>query len=155
MIAIYAGKTPIIWMLITSLAHMPVPWVHCHSDPDCTELASHLQCYHEDAQSMEWELGGGWHIHWLCQDCSSEDDGFTADPPMDQPLAKCEQMIFDQATASQWLRRVKSSGQHATSNLSNTIRDGEFVPASYQRQTRWRTTRDGFDTCSLFCVLLI
>jgi hypothetical protein len=147
-------KIPTVWILVLLLAQVPMPWVHRHCDLKESELTPHLASYHENM--LELELGGGWHIHWLCRATPTSGEGFQQqDCPDHVVLDKGQQMCLERVISIEWLRRVEHCGQHATANLGDLIDLGPLASANSRRQSRRSSTRDSLDTRVLFCVFLI
>lgn len=57
-------RLPIVCVLVISIGHVPVPWLHRHQGMDDEQFVGHTGIYH--SQAAEYELPDGWHVHFLC-----------------------------------------------------------------------------------------
>lgn len=53
----------IVLATILMVAHVPLPWRHCHKGMSTVQLTSHLRRYH--ASSSQSQLPRGWHWHFF------------------------------------------------------------------------------------------
>lgn len=152
--SIKSTKTPTVWLLVLSLAQLPVPWVHRHCDLKASELTPHLANYHKHLPELE--LGSGWHLHWLGRSTPTNGEGLQQQSPRDEvALDESQKVCVKEDAEVEWLSRINSRGQHATADLAGDISAGKPASAGYLRQFRGHLAQVVPDTCALFCVLLI
>lgn len=147
-------KKPIAWLLILSLARMPVPWVHRHRDLKPAELEQHLVAYHETMPELD--LVDGWHVHFLRRSGTPGGEGLNTPKSQNEPtLQKSKQTYLENDSRVCWLGRVELRGQHATANLATLIEAGNSASQRSLSHAYWYDQHTPVDTCALFCVYLI
>ena len=50
------------WLLVLSIGHVPLPWVHCHAWLDGDQLAEHINAFH--AGCLRGDVPESWHVHF-------------------------------------------------------------------------------------------
>lgn len=59
----FRSTRPIIWLLILTLGHVPVPWAHRHDCLAEEQLEAHLARFHAGANC---DVLPAWHVHVSC-----------------------------------------------------------------------------------------
>lgn len=67
-----------IWFLVLSLGHVPVPWLHHHVGLNGARLSRHLATFHA---SLRDDSRADWHLHFFCLGIPHQvpQDGISAD----------------------------------------------------------------------------
>jgi len=117
MMAFVALRIQIVCVLVISIGHVPVPWVHRHQGIEHEYLARHVQAYH--CQVAECDLPAGWHIHFYCFGLSSAYPGHgwrTPPSPIDDPLCEDTNPLAFEPESNRSVEYLSDSDRPAVSD---------------------------------------
>ena len=140
-------------LLIVTVGHLPVPWMHDHARLAVGNESAHLRTYHVSGNS---EAQAGWHIHFTClgldlSDAQSDGVGDSSQP----------RLAYSETSPSVALktivRKVKRRNPTNVCFASEKCGTKRFALAHSDTAPRWLDSvqRNGSELYYLYCSMVI